>query len=266
MTDGHQRFGPRADGGPETGVASLASRAVVALASKRSGNVEPLSERLTEALIKAVSERGEGRAHGALTDILNCGVPADEIVDHYIPEAARRLGEAWSADRTDFATVTIGAARLQRALRDLSAQDRHVTAARASGNVVLVAVPEGQHHTLGAMIAAEQLRRAGHSVRLMLGASPSGLRGAVADGHFDAIFLSAAAPERLAELGKVVEKLRTVSRKRTPIAVGGPVGNADVDVKTLTGADCVATDVREALRQCGLTALPRGAERRAMTE
>ena len=260
MTDGPDITGLRRGDAAEETVATLASRAIAVLASKRAQGRPLLSERLVVELVEMARRPEPEALDGAITDILHSGVPGEEIVDFYIPEAARRLGEAWCVDGVGFADVTIASARLQRMLRRLAGEPP----ARMGEPVhsVLVAVPAGEHHTLGAMVLTEQFRRLGLSVRLLLGESDRRVVATVAEGHFDAIFLSVGGTERLAHARDLVEKSRRAARQGTPIAVGGAAAHTGTDIGKITGADVVATDPKEALRQCGLKISVRGARQR----
>lgn len=251
MSDHQDRFADRR-GRSDQPVAALASHALETLV-RRKGKLRPLlSEKLIDQLVAASHSLGTEGVDGAITDILHTGVPREEILDFYIPEAARRLGDGWCDDRFSFADVTIGASRLQRAVRALSeltiGGSRRLTRRSA-----LVFALEGQSHTLGPTLFTEQLRRQGVSVRLMLSAPNHSVVETVADGSFDAIFLSVSVDDTLARARSLVDKIRTVAKAPVPIMVGGAVCAMGLDVRELTGADHSGTDAREALRLCGLT-------------
>lgn len=263
MTDRPQKTGRTQDGAPGATVETLASQAIMALASKRSNDRPVLSERLVGDLIKAALHPDDTLIDKALAAIPRAGIPADEVLGFYVPEAARRLGEAWCSDGIGFADVTISVARLQRALR-LWARANYSPPQRDSDDTsILIAVIADDFHTLGAMVMTEQLRRAGVSVRLCLGETPRSIARIVAEGSFDAMLLSVAIVEKLAEVRDLVEKTRAASKGKLPIAVGGAVCGSGLDVKRLTGADFSSSDAFEALRLCGLTILPQGARPRA---
>ena len=251
MTDGQGPISLKPEDGTENSVASLASRAIAVLASKRAQSRPVLSEKLILDLVDAA--RGHDDAvRAALQSLAHEGIPAEEVADFYIPEAARRLGDDWCSDGMGFAEVTIGSARLQRALRSVTSAPRHSTGATEPAGSVLVVVMEEHFHTLGAMVVTEQLRRNGLSVRLLLGEANRRVLQTVATGHFDAIFFSVAVVEKFADLRDLVEKVRDVSPRPTPTVVGGAVGHLGADVRKVTGADHTATDPKEALRLCGL--------------
>lgn len=265
MKDGQDRSRPapgRSEGSP---VDSLASRAVAVLAERRDRKAAPLSERLVIMLRDAVLDGGNPAVDSAIDAMLDEGCPADEILEFYIPEAARRLGVGWCDDTLGFAQVSIGSARLQHAVRALSSRGRPV-APSGVGHAVLVVVPKGEHHTLGAIILTEQLRRYGVSVRVSIGEPDSAVLRTVASGQYDAIFFSVSSIERLADLGELVEKSSRMLPVKVPTVVGGAFEVGAESIKELSGADHTANDVKEALLLCGLTISPSDAVRRGKKE
>lgn len=226
-----------------------------------------MSDKLLQTLIDAALYRGMDEVTAVVSEILAAGYSADDVIGAFIPDAARRMGQSWCDDGLGFAEVTIGSARLQRALRSVSG----TRAPRNTGHTVLVIVPEDEHHTLGAMVAAEQMRRTGVSVRLCLGERRARLAQYVADVQYDAIFISLADPERLEDATRVVNLLRRSASNAAPIVVGGALSGREEEVRASIGADFAATDPFEGLRSCGLRTSrsarrPDGAAQRTIPE
>ena len=265
MKDGQDRSRPNpvfATGSP---VDSLASRAVAVIAGRQEAAPAPLSERFIGALYDAVTDGGNARVDEIIAAMLDAGCPAGEVLEFYIPEVARRLGNDWCDDRLGFAQVSIGSARLQHAVRALSDRCRRVNLSGA-GHAVLVVVPRGEHHTLGAVILTEQLRQAGVSVRMSICETSTQVLRTVASGQYDAIFFSISSTERLEDLRHLVEKSKKAAPVDVPVVVGGAFEVGAEDVKELAGADHAADDYKEALRLCGLTIFPSDAARRGKKE
>ncbi|MCY4333166.1 MAG: cobalamin B12-binding domain-containing protein [Litoreibacter sp.] len=219
------------------------------------GKLQPRRlELFVEKLRVAVSSRDPEAAPAVISKMREAQISSFVIADHYIPEVARRLGEAWCSDEMDFATVTIGSARLQGILRSLgpewSAEDQHInpTAPRC-----MVIVPAGAQHTLGATILAGQLRRSGISVSLVVGAQPATLSARCEGASYDAFLISASEHEKLNDIKRIVEAVRSAGEK-TPVIVGGNVLALAADVETQTGADLATSDVEAAIRFCGFDA------------
>jgi methylmalonyl-CoA mutase cobalamin-binding subunit len=190
-------------------------------------------------------------------------VSAAMLADHYIPAVARRLGQDWVDDCASFADVSIGTARLQAILRDIGSGWSADDDGARDGPAVLLLVPEGEQHTLGAMVVIGQLRRAGVSVCLRTAADTAGLRDLFAQRGFDAALISLACVERVALAAKLVKTLKDLSRNTLPVAAGGAVLLQDRDALTCLGADIVTNDLETALRSLGLTSSVTGAANRA---
>jgi methanogenic corrinoid protein MtbC1 len=219
----------------------------------------------TAALLEAVL-RDDGDIHDRVRESMQAArVRVHDMIDQYVPEAARRLGQDWHDNRRSFADVTIGVARLQGLLRDLVAQSREDAVRDASAPGVAVIVMENEFHTLGAMVLGQQLRRMGVSVQMVIGQTEAEILQSVAQDHFNAIFVSVSRAECLASVRKLVEKLRNATVAPTPVVIGGLAVRDEGEIRVLTGADHVATDARDAVQKCGLKISHLGASLRAST-
>lgn len=243
-------------------MADLASRAIAELAARRQSHRPELSENLLGAFVAGALDRDDETLERALKAILDFGVSSNDIVDLYIPEAARRLGDYWCSDGLSFAEVTIGSARLQRLVRDLSPKPDERDAVHRSRSM-LVVVRDGEYHTLGAMVATSQLRRAGVSVNLMLCRPDHEVLDTIASSNYTAALFSVGAAEKVADFRDFVAKSRDSSSGSMKIGIGGAVGHLGKEAKDLAGVDFVSMDAREALRQCDLKTPIPGAGLRA---
>ncbi|MGR3485402.1 MAG: cobalamin B12-binding domain-containing protein [Paracoccaceae bacterium] len=200
-----------------------------------------------DALIHAALSPDPRAVHDALALLRAEGLEAGVILGACIPAAARRLGDEWCADGLGFASVTIGAARLQALVRKLDAPAR----AAGRGPAFVVALPAGLHHTLGVSVVAAQLRRAGASVTLDLSATPSGLGARLARGRPDAVLVAAplgTASTALRELISAADR----AAPGCPVLIGG--AGSDARLAAEVGATGVAPDATEVLRTCGADA------------
>ena len=236
---------PRAQGALE----AFATQVLSVVASNSQAERNAAREDLIQELIDAVQVFDDAPREKVMEKMAGAGITDAGFIDHYLPEAARRLGAAWCEDEMSFADVTIGSARLQAMLRDHRAPQTRDPAAPH----VLVVVPEDAYHTLGAGVIADQLRRLGCAARMALGMPKPDLAELVESHDFNAIMISAASCERLETLREIVNCVRKASRSEVPVIVGGSVTDKDTDIETLTGADYVSNDPEEALKACGLT-------------
>ncbi|MDT8856944.1 cobalamin B12-binding domain-containing protein [Paracoccaceae bacterium Fryx2] len=184
------------------------------------------------------------------------GVDAVTIAENLVPAAARLIGIDWVEDRMSFADVTIACARLQGLLRHLDLDWRAGVLTRADAPSILLAVARNAQHTLGAMVLLDRLRRAGFSVRLLLGAGPGELQMALRQTPVQAVMLSASLGDSVPMLRRLVETVRKTSGARVPVVIGGTLLDAEPALAARTGADVVTSDLDAALERCGLTAQP----------
>jgi len=251
MTEGTYRALSGRDKTEETGVRSLAQQVLSELAGRLPARPVLLDDRLLLDLCAAVQAIDPKPSSEVLARLRAAGLADEDIVEVYIPAAARRLGAAWCEDGIGFAEVTIGTARLQGMVRHLN-ESIERTPALPDSPTVLTIVPEGESHTLGAMVATGQLRRMGASVRMCVGQTNALVLDLVESCRFDLIMISVAHTEKLEHIRKLVVDIRHALPMATPVIVGGAVVDEAPDVKTQTGADHAVKDAKEALRLCGL--------------
>ncbi|MFQ6551097.1 B12-binding domain-containing protein [Aestuariibius insulae] len=234
------------------GVARLANQALSVLASRKGGTLPALHDHYIGQLTDAAKATDPSDVMTIRDRMLADGIEPIDISDVYIPAAARLLGEAWCSDEASFATVTIGASRLQGLLRTLGTEWSSSDLSRSDAPASLILLAKEAYHTLGAVILAGQLRRRGLAVRLIIGLELEELERLLEAARYDVVMISASTSERLEPLSTLVHKIKKRANP-PPVVIGGTVLEQKVDVKTLTGADCATSDLDEALKYCGLT-------------
>jgi hypothetical protein len=183
-----------------------------------------------------------------LNELQDGRVATDQIVDIYIPQAARELGDMWQDDAIGFAAVTIATARLQGLLTLLSPS---WTATRQRGANTLMVMQPQDSHTLGPHVATAQLRRQGASVRLLFGPDKDDLLQVLRDERFDLVMFTCSRIESLANVAQMVKRVRSGAGEPPPIALGGLVLELADRLKERTGVDLVTSDVKVAFKLCG---------------
>ena len=156
---------PRPDAGAG-GVTQFAAEVVARLIQRDMAEEAGLREPLVERFIAAVCSTDPEAFEILKPELRRARVSATAVADLYIPEVARRLGAAWEADCLSFAAVTMGVARLQAILREIGACWSADRGGVVDGPMVLLVLPQGEQHTLGAMVLAGRLRRMGISVAM----------------------------------------------------------------------------------------------------
>jgi|AntAceMinimDraft_5_1070358.scaffolds.fasta_scaffold57524_1 methanogenic corrinoid protein MtbC1 len=252
MSDAQNRQQKNSPVKSDRSVGSLASQALSVLVSRRIAKPGELSERFIVALSRAACSSDPSARDQVVREMLSARINRFEIADGYIPEVARRMGEAWCDDGMSFAEVTIGVARLQALLRDLTENWSVESRMYDDGLNIVVLMLADDFHTLGPMLVTSQLRRMGASVRLLLGRPLPEIKTTVREQSFDMVLVSVAHVAKLATTGELVKIIRNNMLTPAPIVVGGPAIDFDDDAKAVTGADHVSNDVKEALTLCGL--------------
>lgn len=194
------------------------------------------------------------------------GIAAEQIIDIYFPAAISRIGNDWHEGDLDILQATLRMSRLQALLRELGRAWVSDSVGDPCGPRVLLVMPGGEQHTLGAMVAANQMRRIGVSVRVCLVPTPSLLARQLQNNRFDAVFVSASNRSCLASCVELVKKIRRLPEGGLPVVLGGGILKElrdDMDLKALAdhvGADLATCDVTRALAVCGLNSKAQAAE------
>jgi methanogenic corrinoid protein MtbC1 len=222
------------------------------LAVQAPGRTDGMTRRL-ERLVNAFVSPDEELRHEMLLQLREYGVPIHSIVDEIIPAVARRMGVLWATDHMTFAHVTLGAGRLQDAVRALGWHDRHRRHPPEDAPVILLIIPRCEHHTLGAFVLADQWRRMGFRVDVAIDKHPRQIADMLHNRNYVMIGITAAGRRTLASARELVDIIRLTQSRVAPIFIGGAILDREIDVLAITGADHVARDARSALRQCGLS-------------
>jgi hypothetical protein len=249
----------------EQGFAQFALQVVSLLVGDGVHLTRPPREDVVRLLVR-VALTGDPEALVALgVEFRRHRIPAEAAVDVYVPAAAKQIGASWHDDDIDILEATVAISRLQNLVRDLSrawhADDAVGGAGGGAGEgSVLLVVPEGEQHSLGAIIATAQLRRHGISVSLQLAPSWPRLSEVMSTRHFDALFLSVGNRTSLEIAATFVKTMERRVRPRLPVVVGGSIP-MDLDaVRRATSADFATRDVRAALDFLGLNAARHAAQ------
>ncbi len=238
---------------PDTvGVSYFASQVVSLLADRSARTISELREPLVKGLIAASLVGTKDAFAGLLSEVRRSRISLAALADIYIPEAARRMGEAWDDDEMPWMDVSIGVGRLQSLLREIGSAWSADQAGDTGHGTVLLIVPDREQHTLGPMVAMSQMRRYGVSVCLRIAPPFSELRSLMTSRQFDGTLISVSTKDKLEAVARTVQFLKSIMSKPCPIIVGGAVLSKGVDAVALTGADFASNDISLALESIGL--------------
>lgn len=252
MHDGDQNVGKGRASRATVGVSRFAEAVVARLVAKDPVSASTFREAFLDRLIDVIQGSDGGNLDALKGDMRRLRISPAMLADLYIPEAALRLGVAWEEDCMSFTEVTVGTARLQSILREVSsgwAADETNGTSTAS---VLLLLPNAEQHTLGPMVLMSKLRRLGVSVCLRLATNDIGLKQLLRERRFDGVMISLGCEDRLEAGRNLVKTLRDIAGRPLPIVVGGAVLSRRADVMEVTMADAVTNDVEEALKAFGL--------------
>lgn len=221
---------------------------------------------LLQLLVRFARFGDETVMRRAQQEMRRARISAEQVIDVYIPAAVKAVGTCWHEGELDILQVSIATARLQTLLRELGKAWVADLCGHNVGARVLLVLPRGEQHTLGAMIAANQLRRLGISVRMQLLPSAEHVVAELRNLSFDGLFLSVSNETSLESCQDLIKTVRNQLNRDVPVAIGGGIVSCNDPILTparlaaLTGADIVTMDVVEALNFCGLLRASEAAE------
>jgi len=220
-------------------------------AHRASETLLPVAPKPTEADVRAfvadiVGDREDAVA--ALLDRLRQrGLPVEMLYLDLLAPAARLLGEMWSDDECDFATVTVALGRLQCLLRELSPAFGTEVAHPPNGRRALFAQPRDEQHSFGLSMVAEFFRRDGWEVVGGVGGAVDDPGARTRQEWVDVVGFSIGSELRLEWLRTSITAVRESSRNRQIVVLcGGPIFTLHPQWLTHVGADATALDGREA--------------------
>lgn len=231
------------------GYRNLAAEVLESLAARRTRGTAQVRQALLNRMLASVMAPVGQSTEQLCLEFRRARVPMTDLVDLYIPEVARHLGRAWNADRVSFAEVTVGLSRLHTLLHEVQADWVADKADSARMSATLLIVPPQEHHTLGAMILASQLRRKGVSVCIRIAPGMDDLTSLLSHGRFDAAMVTVGSKDRLETCAKLVKTLKTMTKGLLSVAVGGAVVDENRDVLLDAGVDVVTNDVATVVQQ-----------------
>lgn len=252
MHDGLFESADRRPNGASLSVSKFAAEVVARLVAREEAGGNDIREVLLQKFV-AVVKSSDPRAIDALRpEFRRARVTLSILADVYIPAAARRLGKEWEEDVSTFSDVTIGVARLQAILREIGSDWTSDEGVRGQDATLLLILPSGEQHTLGAMVVASWLRRQGISVCLQIAPMVSDLICLMATRRFDGVMISIACEDKLEACVKLVKTIKGASGGALPVAVGGVVLSELGERKIDLGADIVTNDLSAAIDALGL--------------
>lgn len=225
---------------------SLARSAMSRLASTarptRAGDVESATIFLTRAVLdKQHYDQSE-----VLARLHDMHFDSERIIEECIPRTAEALGIGWSNDELSFTQVSAAASRLFGLCKEVGYEWENEMSSEQNLTILLVSFRR-EDHILGPVVLAHQLRRRGHSVRMMSNTDADDVAEQLAGGAFDCVMASAASLVALESTADELHALRHDKRMGLPIIVGGKALDYAAVTPGDVHADIVTSDLDEAL-------------------
>jgi methanogenic corrinoid protein MtbC1 len=244
---------------PES-VDALASKVISVLRGRQTVSHEGLRQFVLDHMKRAVLGKSPYAPDGLLAELRGYRLSVDEVIDLYVPNVARDLGEQWVQDKISFADVTVGVMRLQALLAEASNSNRTDVLPAVSHIHALILVPQGEQHFLGASVVASQIRRLGCDTDMSFDEDMGSLTARLLDDPPDLILITCARRETLESVANTVQTIRNAVSNGPLVALGGALQMQKEDVIERTGVDIVTKVAEEAVALCTKRAKPRGAE------
>ena len=202
-------------------VRPLAEKALVQIAVRSVAKKPVLCADMVDRLSAALLQPTDGAHCDVVAEMAATGTTLGEITDLYIPECARRIGDLWVSDQCSFVDVTIAASRLQRLLRTTARGFDPAVFLQHPPERALIVIPEGEQHTLGGALAANQLQRAGIGAEIAVGAEDKNLRSQIASTSYALIGISVGSEKSLDGLGALIDMILNVWEQPPAFLLGG---------------------------------------------
>jgi methanogenic corrinoid protein MtbC1 len=193
----------------------------------------PGSEAVETYLQQAIGGHGRGAVRLAL-DLIDNGVPSNDVIVSLLGAAQREAGERWLANRWTIAEEHLVSGVSQQALAAIA----NTIEPPAAAGLVVVACAEGEWHSLPAQMFAEMLRAHGFAVAFLGASTPVDGIGAL---------LSRQRPVALAVsctlapfFGGVTRLVDAAHRERIPVIAGGQALGREPGRAARLGADAWA--------------------------
>jgi hypothetical protein len=244
--DDHSGFHTRGDR-QSRGASSLAENAVTLLSQRQTTTAAGARQFILDHLLRSVTSRKEFDAGQMLDELRGHRLSTDSVIDIYVPAIARILGEMWQDSTLDFAAVTVGSMRLQSLLSIASAESLDFLRPVESAHYMLITVPCGEQHSLGAFVLAAQMLRLGARVDMSFCETANDFVSRVICDPPDMILFSASCKASLATICQLALDISHVLDRPPLTAVGGHAIQYIDGSKGVSGIDLVTNTAKDAL-------------------
>ena len=230
-------------------------------------NTPTITETDISLFCDLVNSGDESFMMAALSALRSQGLTSRQLLLELLTEVARELGRRWTADETDFSSVTIGLGHLQHLRRAVAQFDEPSFLPSGPPRRALLASTPGEQHDFGLMIVDHFMHLAGWDVRTCPNTRAEEVISLAAKNSFEIAGLSLSCESNVMALERLVAGIRRVSRNSNiGILVGGPLFVERPELALLIGADGTAQDAQEAVKQAERIALSKASASEQLME
>lgn len=229
------------------GAWTLADDAVSTVKQRQATTAAGARQFILDHLLRAVTSRGEFDPGRMLDELRGYRLSTDSVIDIYIPAIARILGEMWQDSTLDFAGVTVGSMRLQSLLSIASTEALDFMRPIDDALFMLVTVPMGEQHFLGAFVLAAQLRRLGARVDVSFSENAQEFVSRVTCDPPDMILFSASGKASLDTVSRLVQEISREMDSPPLTSIGGGAADTLRAGGDNSGVDLVSQSAKDAL-------------------
>ena len=241
-------FSPSSNSTGALRVEELAKRVIDELGKKSPAETRDRVIETTVWIANVTTTTGNYLQSDVLSALLKRGVSRDLIVDCCLPDAARVLGDGWMKNLRSFGQVSLGTVRIQALLKELSHNWGDQLKEEQTGGLFLL-VCQGEDHTLGPLVLADQLRRRGYSINILIGAEEEEIIKTSSNSDFDGIMFSCSGIRAFDEIIKLINKLKDEGENLPPLILGGKIIDVlEEKIHDMIDVDLITKDLEVALQ------------------
>jgi methanogenic corrinoid protein MtbC1 len=210
----------------------------------RESRVKVTVEQISDLALALLSPDEHDGAAVRVRDARLSGVPADALYHGLVAGAVKQVGNAWARGDIGLHDMMRVSGRVLRILRDLRDVFVQVTG-RKPGQRAVFALCPGECHTIGLTMTADDLRRRGWDIDLLLGHDDDSLLKRLSQLSPTTIALAATTHDLALPLARTIVALRA-HLPGVWVMVGGQIASTVPDILAISGADALANSADEA--------------------
>ena len=228
-------------------VEELAKRVIEELGKRSPAETRDRVIETTIWIANVTTTVGNYSQSDVMSALLKSGVSRDLIVDCCLPDAARLLGDGWMKNLRSLGRSAWEQSEFKGLLKELSHSWENQHNEKQAGGLFLI-VCQGEDHTLGPLVLADQLRRKGYSINILIGAEEEEIIKTSSNSDFDGIMFSCSGIRAFDEIIMLINKLKSESENLPPLVLGGKIIDVlEEKIHDMIDVDLITKDLEVAI-------------------